>query len=52
LWAALNAHIFGFLRSVTLEQLVRQQDKEKTEVNVLQHHRKPATKKSEPEPVV
>jgi Rrf2 family iron-sulfur cluster assembly transcriptional regulator len=52
LWAALNAHIFGFLRSVTLEQLVRQQDKEKAEVNVLQHHRKPATKKSEPAPVV
>src|SRR5246127_3709955 len=28
LWANLNAHIFAFLRSVTLEQLVRQQDKQ------------------------
>src|SRR6202165_324285 len=34
LWANLNAHIFAFLRSVTLEQLVRQQDKQ--EVGVLQ----------------
>jgi Rrf2 family iron-sulfur cluster assembly transcriptional regulator len=45
LWASLNAHIFSFLRSVTLEQLVRQQDKEA--VAVLKDHRggdrKPAT---------
>jgi Rrf2 family iron-sulfur cluster assembly transcriptional regulator len=46
LWAGLNAHIFSFLRSVTLEQLVRQQDKQP--VTVLQDHRpggerKPAT---------
>jgi Rrf2 family iron-sulfur cluster assembly transcriptional regulator len=50
LWAALNAHIFSFLRSVTLEQLVRAQDK--TVVNVLQDHRTTAPRKSEPTPVV
>ncbi len=50
LWAALNAHIFSFLRSVTLEQLVRAQDK--NEVNVLQDHRvASSSKKSEPAPV-
>jgi Rrf2 family iron-sulfur cluster assembly transcriptional regulator len=37
LWANLNAHIFSFLSSVSLEQLVRQQDK--SEVSVLQDHR-------------
>ena len=46
LWANLNTHIFAFLRSVTLEQLVRQQDKQ---VAVLQDHRTPAEK---PEPAV
>jgi Rrf2 family iron-sulfur cluster assembly transcriptional regulator len=50
LWAALNSHIFSFLRSVTLEQLVRAQDK--NEVNVLQDHRVPSSKKPEPAPVV
>jgi Rrf2 family transcriptional regulator, iron-sulfur cluster assembly transcription factor len=49
LWANLNAHIFSFLHSVSLEQLVRQQDK--PEVNVLQDHRALAGKKSEPAPV-
>lgn len=49
LWANLNTHIFAFLRSVTLEQLVRQQDKQ--EVTVLQDHRLPG-KKSEPAAVV
>lgn len=49
LWASLNTHIFSFLRSVSLEQLVRQQDK--PEVNVLQDHRA-AGKKSQPVPVV
>jgi len=38
LWASLNAHIFTFLSSVTLEQLVRQQD---NEVTVLQDQRAP-----------
>src|ERR1700693_1271818 len=45
LWAGLNSHIFSFLRSVTLEQLVRQQDKQ--EVSVLQDHRPAAGKKPE-----
>ncbi|MGH8798696.1 MAG: Fe-S cluster assembly transcriptional regulator IscR [Casimicrobiaceae bacterium] len=49
LWASLNTHIFSFLRSVSLEQLVRQQDK--PEVNVLQDHRARSGKKSEPAPV-
>ena len=42
-------HIFSFLRSVTLEQLVRAQDK--GAVNVLQDHRALASKKPEPVPV-
>jgi len=46
LWANLNAHIFSFLRSVTLEQLVRQQDKQ--EVTVLQDHRSASGRKPEP----
>jgi Rrf2 family iron-sulfur cluster assembly transcriptional regulator len=46
LWAGLNAHIFAFLRSVTLEELVRQQ--ERPEVNVLHVHRAPPGKKREP----
>ena len=44
LWANLNAHIFSFLSSVSLEQLVRQQDK--ADVSVLQDQR-PAGKKPE-----
>ena len=39
LWAGLNAHIFSFLRSVTLAQLVAQQDRKGGEVAVLQDHR-------------
>jgi Rrf2 family iron-sulfur cluster assembly transcriptional regulator len=50
LWASLNTHIFSFLQSVSLEQLVRQQDK--PEVSVLQDHRPSTGKKSEPVPVV
>jgi Rrf2 family iron-sulfur cluster assembly transcriptional regulator len=50
LWANLNAHIFSFLRSVTLEQLVRAQDK--SEVSVLQDHRAPVAKKPEPAAVI
>ncbi len=46
LWASLNTHIFAFLNSVTLEQLVRQQDKQP--VTVLQDHRPPPGKKPEP----
>ena len=48
LWASLNAHIFSFLHSVSLEQLVRAQDK--SELNVLQDRRTKA-EKSEPAPV-
>jgi len=39
LWAGLNAHIFTFLRSVTLAELVRQQRPKNAEVAVLQDHR-------------
>jgi Rrf2 family iron-sulfur cluster assembly transcriptional regulator len=39
LWASLNAHIFSFLRSVTLAQLVAQQQREAGEVAVLQDNR-------------
>ncbi|HZI82753.1 MAG TPA: Fe-S cluster assembly transcriptional regulator IscR [Casimicrobiaceae bacterium] len=42
LWANLNAHIFSFLSSVTLEQLVRQQDK--SDISVLQDQRMPGKK--------
>jgi len=38
LWASLNAHIFSFLRSVTLAQLVAQQRKDASEI-VLQDNR-------------
>ena len=50
LWANLNTHIFAYLRSVTLEQLVRQQDKQP--VAVLQDQRPPAGRKPEPAEVV
>jgi Rrf2 family iron-sulfur cluster assembly transcriptional regulator len=46
LWANLNTHIFSFLRSVSLDQLVRAQDK--GEVNVLQDRRSSPEKKPEP----
>src|SRR3979490_999264 len=47
--ASVTRHMFSFLHSVSLEQLVRHQDKR--EVNVLQDHRALAGKKSEPAPV-
>jgi Rrf2 family iron-sulfur cluster assembly transcriptional regulator len=37
LWSSLNAHIFAFLRGVSLAQLVQQQTK--TDVSPLQDHR-------------
>jgi Rrf2 family iron-sulfur cluster assembly transcriptional regulator len=46
LWAALNGHIFSFLRSVTLARLVaeqRQKQAEKQDVTVMQDHRPAAT---------
>jgi Rrf2 family iron-sulfur cluster assembly transcriptional regulator len=45
LWANLNSHIFAYLRSVTLEHLVQQQDKRA--VAVLQDHRVPTGKRPE-----
>ena len=39
LWAGLNAHIFSFLRAVTLAELVRQQQRKEGEVCVLKDHR-------------
>ena len=52
LWASLNAHIFAFLRSVTLAQLVAQQKKEGSEVVVMQAQRAPASRPTEPAPIV
>ena len=46
LWAGLNTHIFAYLRSVTLEELVRQQ--ERPEVNILHAHHSLSGKKREP----
>jgi Rrf2 family iron-sulfur cluster assembly transcriptional regulator len=40
LWSNLNAHIFSFLRSVSLAQLVADQDK--PDVTVMHDHRHPA----------
>jgi Rrf2 family iron-sulfur cluster assembly transcriptional regulator len=39
LWAGLNAHIFSFLRSVTLAELVRQQQPRNGDVLVLKDQR-------------
>ena len=50
LWANLNVHIFAYLKSVTLEQLVRQQDKQA--VAVLKDQRLPTGTKPEPAEVV
>src|SRR6266566_43821 len=50
LWANLNTHIFAYLRSVTLEQLVRQQDKQA--VAVLKDQRLPTGAKPGPAEVV
>ncbi len=50
LWAGLNEHIFGYLRSVTLAELVRQQQKPKSgDVSVLQDHRQPVPSRTKPE---
>ena len=46
LWAGLNTHIFAYLRSVTLEELVRQQ--KRPEVNILHAHHSLSGKKREP----
>jgi Rrf2 family iron-sulfur cluster assembly transcriptional regulator len=49
LWAGLNAHIFAYLRSVTLAELVRQQRAEQGDVAVLHDHRhRPTSDSAEP----
>jgi len=51
LWTSLNAHIFSFLRSVTLAQMVeqqRQKQAEKSEVAVVQDHRAGTPRAVEP----
>jgi Rrf2 family iron-sulfur cluster assembly transcriptional regulator len=51
LWAGLNAHIFTYLRSITLAELVRNQQPRNGEVAVVQDHRTPAgAGKRRPEP--
>jgi Rrf2 family iron-sulfur cluster assembly transcriptional regulator len=50
LWAGLNAHIFSFLRSVSLAELVRQQQPKTGEVEVLQDHRPPFQAPRRPAP--
>ena len=50
LWAGLNAHIFAYLRSVTLAELVRQQRAQNGEVAVLQDQRHLAAGDRSPEP--
>jgi Rrf2 family transcriptional regulator, iron-sulfur cluster assembly transcription factor len=47
LWANLNVQIFQYLRSVTLANLVAQQ--QKADVTVLQDHRQPASAPRTPE---
>ena len=46
LWAGLNAHIFAYLRSVTLAELVRQQRAKPGDVAVLHDQRHRATSDS------
>jgi len=46
LWAGLNAHIFAYLRSVTLAELVRQQRAQPADVAVLHDQRHVATSDS------
>ncbi len=50
LWAGLNAHIFVFLRSVSLAQLVAQQAP-KSEVTVMLDHRAMTARNTEPAPI-
>ena len=50
LWAGLNAHIFTYLRSVTLAELVRQQKPREGEVAVLHDQRHAGSGERAPEP--
>ena len=51
LWASLNNHIFSFLDSVTLAELVRQQEQraQSSDVQVLQDHRRASVGDPTPE---
>ena len=49
LWAGLNEHIFGYLKSVTLAELVRQQQPKSGDVSVLQDQRQPANPRTKAE---
>jgi DNA-binding IscR family transcriptional regulator len=48
LWAGLNAHIFSYLRSVTLAELVRQQNVPANGTVVMHDHRPPSARPTEP----
>lgn len=49
LWSGLNAHIFSYLRSITLDELVRQQaERTDGEPVVLHDHRRASRRPSEP----
>ena len=49
LWSGLNAHIFAYLRSVSLAELVRQQEsRAKGEAVVMHDHRPASTRPAEP----
>ena len=49
LWSGLNAHIFSYLRSVTLAELVSQQEsRAKGEPVVVRDHRPPSSRSTEP----
>jgi len=48
LWAGLNSHIFSYLRSITLAELVRQQGARNGEVAVLHDHRRAAATADRP----
>jgi Rrf2 family transcriptional regulator, iron-sulfur cluster assembly transcription factor len=50
LWAGLNAHIFSYLRSITLLELVRQQGPRAGDVAVLRDQRHLVTGDRSPEP--
>ena len=50
LWANLNAHVFAYLRSVTLEQLVLAQ--QRPDVTVMQDHRTQPAPTRSPAPIV
>jgi Rrf2 family transcriptional regulator, iron-sulfur cluster assembly transcription factor len=50
LWAGLNDHIFSYLQSVTLAELVQQQARKPAEIAVLKDHRHGPSGSRTPEP--